>query len=116
MGGTVDGLLSGRGGVDGGHQTLDDTVLVVDDLGERGQAVGCAGSVGDDGVLGVVSIQVDAANEHWGISGRSGDDDLFGAALQVGRGPTEKWSEDIGYKKSGLYLSMVVKTPVDSTM
>ena len=89
MGRTVDGLLGGGGGVDGGHQTLDDTEIIMDNLGERGQAVGCAGSVGDDSVLGVVCIQVDTANEHWGISGRSGDYDLLGATLQMGRGPME---------------------------
>ena len=31
----------------GCHQTFDNTVFVVDDLGNRGEAVGCAGSVGD---------------------------------------------------------------------
>lgn len=35
----VDGLLGSGVGVDGGHQTLNDGVLVVDDLSERGQAV-----------------------------------------------------------------------------
>lgn len=45
--GAVDGLLSSGGGVDGGHQGLDDTELVVDDLGEGCQAVGRAGGVGD---------------------------------------------------------------------
>jgi len=86
VGGTVDGLLGCGRRVNGGHQTLDDTKLVVDDLGERGQAVGGAGSVGNDGVLRVVGIQVDTANEHWGIGRRSGDDDLLGTALQMGRG------------------------------
>ena len=76
--------------MDGGHQTLDDTEFVVDNLGKRGQAVGCAGSVGDDGVLGIVLLQVDTTNEHWGVSGRSGDDDLLGATLQMSSGPTER--------------------------
>ena len=116
MGRTVDGLLGGGGGVDGGHETLDDTKLVVDDLGERGQAVGCAGSVGDDGVLGIVRLQVDTANEHWGISGRSGDDDLLGAALQVSASPMEMWSARVEIEKGGAHFSVVVKTPVDSTM
>ena len=76
--------------MDGGHQTLDDTELVMDDLGERGQAVCCAGCVGDDSVLGIVCLQVDTTNEHWGISGRSGDDDLLGATLQMSRGPAKR--------------------------
>ena len=69
--------------MDGGHQTLNDTEFVVDNLGEGGQAVGCAGGVGDDSVLGIVGLQVDTTNEHRGISGRSGDDDLLGTTLQV---------------------------------
>lgn len=41
-------FLCGGDGVDGGHQTLDDLEVVVDDLGHRGQAVGGAAGVGDD--------------------------------------------------------------------
>jgi len=102
--------------MDGGHQALDNTVLVIDDLGERGQAVGRAGCIGDDSVLGVVCLQVDTTNEHWGISGRSGDDDLFGAALQMSGGPEERRLGNNGVGKCGSYFSVVVKTPVDSTM
>lgn len=40
-------LLGGGGGMNGGHQTLDDTELVVNDLGERSKAIGRAGGVGD---------------------------------------------------------------------
>lgn len=39
---TIDSLLGGGGGVHSGHETLDDGVLVVDDLGERSEAVRCA--------------------------------------------------------------------------
>merc|ERR1711977_440034 len=79
----VDGLLGGGVGVNGSHETLDHVVLVVDDLGERGQAVGGAGGVGDDGDVALVAGVVDTHDEHGGVSGRSGDDDLLGAALQV---------------------------------
>ena len=47
VGGTVNGLLGGGGRVDGGHEALNDTELVVDDLGEGSKAVGRAGSVGN---------------------------------------------------------------------
>ena len=47
MGRTIDGLLGGSGGMDGGHQTLNDTEVVVDNLSERGQAIGSARSIGD---------------------------------------------------------------------
>jgi hypothetical protein len=67
--------------MDSGHQTFSDAEVVVDDLGERGQAVGGTRGVGDDGVLGLVRIQIDTTNEHRGVSGGGGDDDLFGATL-----------------------------------
>lgn len=85
-GGTVDGLLGGSVGVDGGHETLDETPVVVDDLGERSQAVGGARGVGEDLDVGLVVLVVDTHDEHGGVSRRSGDDDLLGATLQVSRG------------------------------
>lgn len=47
VGRTIDSLLGGGRGVHRGHETLNDSVLVVDDLGKRSEAVGCARSVGD---------------------------------------------------------------------
>ena len=44
---SIDGLLGSSGGVDGAHQALNDAVLVVDDFGKGGEAVGRAGRVGD---------------------------------------------------------------------
>ncbi len=79
----VHSLLRGGVGVDGGHETLDQTVLVVDDLGERGEAVGSAGRVGDDGDVGFVLLVVHAHDEHRCVGGWGGDDDLLRAALQV---------------------------------
>jgi hypothetical protein len=35
----LDGLPSGGDGVDGSHQTVDDTKVGVNNLGERGKAV-----------------------------------------------------------------------------
>jgi len=81
--GAVNSLLGGSGGVNSGHQSLSDSKVVVNDLGERGQAVGGARSVRHNIVLGLVSIQVDTADEHGGISRRSRDDDLLGTTLQV---------------------------------
>jgi hypothetical protein len=85
-GGTVDSLLGGGVGVDGGHETLDDGVLVVDDLGERSQAVGGARGVGEDGDVGLVGLLVDAHDEHGSVGRGSGDDDLLSTTLQVGGG------------------------------
>jgi hypothetical protein len=80
--------------MDSGHQTLDDGVLrisdnsrlthvVVDDLGERSETVGRAGRVGDNGHVGLVSIEVDTANKHGGVGRRSRDNDFLGSTLQV---------------------------------
>lgn len=44
---TVDGLLRRGRRVHGRHETLDNAKFVVDNLGERCKAVGCAGGVGN---------------------------------------------------------------------
>lgn len=86
VGGTVDGLLGGSGSVDGGHETLNDAKVVVDDLGKGSETVGGARGVGDDLVLGLVSLEVDTADKHGGVGRRSRDDDLLGTTLEVERG------------------------------
>jgi hypothetical protein len=69
--------------VNGGHEATDNTELVVQHLGDRSQAVGGAGSVGDD-VLASVGVVVYAVNEHRSsVLGRSGHDHLLGTSLQV---------------------------------
>merc|ERR1719423_254925 len=73
-GGTVNRLLGGGGGVDGGHQTLNDLELIVEDLSDGGEAVGGARGIGHDGhVLGVFTL-IHAHHKHGGI-GRGGGDD-----------------------------------------
>jgi hypothetical protein len=80
------------------------THVVVDNLGEWGQAVGGARGVGDDLVLGLVGVEVDTADEpctrkpdsaslashqsssHGGVSRGSRDDDLLGTALEMSAG------------------------------
>ena len=75
--------------------TLDDSIIVIDDLGKGGQAVGCAGGVGDNGETLVILLVVDAHHEHRGVSGGSRDDDLLGSSLGVGGGPV-RGGEDPG--------------------
>lgn len=82
----VNGLLGGGVGVDGGHEALNNGEVVVDDLGERCQAVGGARGVGDDVDVGLVGLLVDTHDEHRGIGGWGRDDNLLGATLQVSRG------------------------------
>ena len=78
--------LSRRGGVDGGHETLLDAEVFMDDLGERGEAVGGARGVGNNISRAIVGRMVDAHHEHGGVGRGGGDDDLLGAASEVGRG------------------------------
>ena len=84
LGEAVDDLLSCGVGVNGGHETLDDAEVVVYDLGERSQAVGGAGCVGNDLDVGSVLIKVYAADEHRGIVlGRAGQNDDLCAGVKV---------------------------------
>ena len=106
VGGAVDGLLCGCGGVDGGHETLDDAVLVIDDLRrvsieamkrwigrgvgsiylcERSKTVGGAASVADDLVFRFVGIEVDATDKHGSIGRGCRDDNLLCSTLEMGR-------------------------------
>lgn len=81
---TIDGWLGGGGGVDGGHKTLLDAEVVVDDLGKRSQAVGGAGCVGDDLDVTLVVLVVDTNNEHRSVVGRrSRHDNLLGTTDKV---------------------------------
>ena len=82
-GGTIDGLLGSGVGVDSGHEALNDGELVVNDLGEGGQAVGGARSIGDDLGAAVVGLLVDAHHVHGGIGRGCRDDDTLGTTLQV---------------------------------
>jgi len=86
LGRTVNGLLGGGGSMDCGHEAALDTELVIEDLGNRGKAVGGAGSVGDNLLTGIGHV-VDTVDEHrGGILGRSGHDNFLGTSLQVSRG------------------------------
>jgi len=70
--------------VNGGHETLLDTELIVDDLGQRGEAVSGARSVGDNIHVSGIGIVVDTIDEHWGvILGWGGEDDLLDTSSQV---------------------------------
>ena len=76
-------------GVNGGHQALVDAEALVQYLDHRGNTVGGAGGIGDDLVPDrVVAIFIDTEDDGGVlILGRSGDNHLLSAALQVGRRP-----------------------------
>ena len=70
--------------MNGGHQALGDAERLVQNLGDRRQAVGGAGSVGNKGHILGVGVLVNAHNEHRGVVlGRGGHDDLLRAAVDV---------------------------------
>ena len=84
LGEAVDDLLGGRVGMDGGHKALDDAEIIVDDLGQRRQAVRGAGSVGHDLDIRGVRIEVNAADEHRRVVlGRAGEHDDLRAGVQM---------------------------------
>ena len=74
--------------VDSGHDAVGDAEGVVEDLDDGREAVGGAGSVGDDVVLGcVVLVVVDAEDEgDVLVGGGGGDDDLLDGRAEVGLG------------------------------
>ena len=67
------------------HEAFHDAELVVDNLGQRSQAVRCAGSIGNNlHVLGV-GVEVNTADKRGGflILCRSGDNNLLSASLNM---------------------------------
>ena len=81
----VEGLLVVRVRVDRRHEAALDPVRLVQDLGDRRDAVRRAGGVRDDVMLlRVVLAVVDAEDDREvRVGGRSGDDDLLGTRLEV---------------------------------
>ena len=72
--------------MDRGHETFGDAEIVVNDLGQRGEAVRSARGVGNDILTGVLGV-VDAHDEHGGVILRgSGHDDLLAAIAGHVRG------------------------------
>jgi hypothetical protein len=82
----VDGDLVVGVGVDGGHQALLDADGVGQDLGDRGQAVGRARGVGDDGHVGLQRAFVDTHDDGGVdvVAARGGDQHALGALVEQG--------------------------------
>uniref|UniRef100_A0A673UB10 Uncharacterized protein n=1 Tax=Suricata suricatta TaxID=37032 RepID=A0A673UB10_SURSU len=73
----------GGDGMDCGHESLHNAEVVMDDLGQRGQAVGGAGGIADNLERVIILLVVHAHHKHGGISRRDRDDDPLGPTLQV---------------------------------
>ena len=89
----VDGLLGGGVGVDGGHEAfLEAEAFLEQHMDERRQAVGGAGGVGNDVVLGRIVLVVVHAHHDRDVLvlGRGGDDDLLGAGGRCGPWPSRR--------------------------
>ena len=83
MGAVQDHLVAGVG-VHGGHDAALDGIGVVQSLGHGRQAVGGAGSGGDDGIFGLEGIVVYVIDDGGQVvAGGGGDDDLLGAGVDV---------------------------------
>ena len=71
--------------MNGGHQAFDDAEVVVENLCHGSQAVGGAGSVGNELHVRGVLLEVDAADEHRGvILCRAGHNDDLCAGVDMG--------------------------------
>ena len=65
------------------HESLYDAKVVMDDLGQGGQAVGGAGGIVDNLHGVVILVMVHTHHKHGGIRRRGRDDDPLGSTLQV---------------------------------
>ena len=62
--GAIHSLLSGSDGMDCGHESLHDAKVVMDDLGQGGQAVGGAGDIADNLHGVVILVMVHTHHKH----------------------------------------------------
>ena len=84
LGWSINGELVHGDGMDGGHETLLDTPVIVQNLGDWSKAVGGAGGVGNNGHVLVVLLVVDTNDEDWNVVlwwGR--EHNLLGSSLDV---------------------------------
>lgn len=70
--------------VDCAHDAALDRSKLIEGVGHRSEAVGCAGSGGNDGVFLCQGVFVYAVNNRLKVvAGRSGDDNLLGACVYM---------------------------------
>ena len=84
--GAVENHLVAREGVDGRHITLLDLAELVEGVGHRREAVGRAGSRGDDLIVLGQRVLVHGEDNRLDVAGGSGDNDLLGARIDVRHG------------------------------
>lgn len=86
LGGTIDNQLGGGGSVDGGHETFEDTELVIEDLSDGGKTVGGTGGIGNNVLGGLVILVVNTVDEGGGVVlGGGREDNLLSTTLKMGK-------------------------------
>mmetsp|Transcript_16019 Transcript_16019/g.30225 ORF Transcript_16019/g.30225 Transcript_16019/m.30225 type:complete len:277 (-) Transcript_16019:163-993(-) len=85
LGRSVHSLLGGSHSVNSGHETLNDTKLVVNNLGKGSKTVGGTGSIGYNVHGRIILFLVDSHNKHGSISRRGRDYNLLGTTSHVCR-------------------------------
>ena len=68
--------------MNGGHEALDDAKVVIDNLGDGGQAVGGAAGVGNHVLTGAVLLVIDTHHVHGSIRRGGRNDDLLGSLFE----------------------------------
>jgi hypothetical protein len=83
----VNNGLGGGHGVNSGHESLLNTIFVVDGLDQRGKSIGSARSTGDEVLRAVVNLLVDTHDDgHGVILGGGRVNDLLGSTIDDGLG------------------------------
>jgi len=74
------------GGVDGSHETLDNSEFLIQHLSNWGKAVGCARGIGDDVLRSIVFKMIDTIDICGGaILSGSRKDNFLGTTSKMGR-------------------------------
>lgn len=81
--GTIHSLLGSSDGMDCDHQSLHDAKVIMDDLGQGGQAIGGTRGIVDNLEGLVILLIVHTHHKHGGIHSSGRDDDPLGSTFQV---------------------------------
>lgn len=86
LGGSIDNQLGSSRGMDCGHETFEDTELIVEDLSDGSKAVGSARSIRDDVLRSLVLLVVNTVDvSRGGVLSGSREDDFLSTTLDMGK-------------------------------
>ena len=96
--GSINSLLCSSDGMNGGHQTLNNTEVVINNFNKGSQAVGGARCITDNILVLWVAFVVYTHDKHGSISWGSGDDHFLGTStLNVDLGNLQNLNSDLSY-------------------